>query len=279
MEAPQQRSISRSIIAAALGAIVMAAAVVGISLNANAGSINNSADQASGATIPPTTTAPGDTPAAAPETTAMAFGDEDFADDYEEPYPEYVLCMEESGIYAELEVMDEEDYEAMDAAWAEVDAECSLLLPEEVQIENAAWIAHSECVEEMLGSEFWDSEQAIDEALYRDADRACRSVLPEHLQEEAAAWDAHSDCLREIFGDAFYGDGDTVSYSTMNDYESYLLGEGDSTITITKTDGQVTVTVDGDVIVQDEDYWAAEDARWMEGEQACEHLIPSHEEG
>ncbi len=282
MEAPPQRGISRSLIAAALGAIVMAAAVVGISLNADAGSTNNNADQASAAaTTPPTTDAPEDVPAE-PVTTTVVFDEEAMEDAYHEDYGEYEQCMQESGVYDEpLEPFDEEDYEAMDALFAEADAECSLLLPEEIQIENAAWKAHSECVEEILGSDFWESEQAVDEDAYTEADRECRSVLPEHIQEELAAWDAHSDCTREFLGDDYYGEegSETVSYSTMEDYASYILGEGDSTITITKVDGEVTVTVDGDVIVQDEDYWQAEEARWTEAERACEHLMPEYSEG
>lgn len=290
MEAPPQHGISRSLIAAAIGAIVMAAAVVGISLNTNAGTTTiGPAESAEETTVPTTTEAPADADADVPATTTASF-DEAMATEmaYDEDYFEYEQCMQESGVY-DMEMHDgpdsEEDYEAMDAAWEEADAECSLLLPEEIQIENAAWKAHSECVEDKVGEDFWESEESHNDReameFYEQADRECRSLLPQDIQDELAAWDEHSACTEDFLGEeAFYGEsGDTVSYSTYDEYASYILGDGDSTITITKVDGEVSINVEGDVIVQDEEFWAAEEAKWMEAEEACGHLAPEYSEG
>ncbi len=293
MEAPVRHDVSRSVIAAVIGAVVMAAAIAGIAFSANAGT-TNSADQAA-ATTPPTTAPADDTDAedAAVTTTTVVhdeamdtefYGD----DDYEETYGEYDRCMEQSGVYElEQELFDgeepanEEEWmafeEEMSAAWEAADAECNVLLPEEIRIENAAWQAHSECVEEQLGGNFWNEDE-WDEQAYQEADKECRSVLPQHIQDELAAYDAYESCTSEYIGeDEYYGYSDQVSYNTMDEYGSYILGDGDSEITISKVDGEVTVTVDGDVIVQDEAYWEEQDAKWMEAEANCADLMPEHE--
>lgn len=286
MEAPVRHGISRSIFAAIVGAVVMAAAIIGIGLAADAGTTNN-ATQAPAATVP-ATTIPADDDSAnddmaddAMSTTTIAMSEDMMMDEewaaYEEDYAEYEQCMSESGVYNNYdeEPDSEEEWMAMEEAWAEAEAECSLLLPEHIQIENAAWQAHSECVEEILGTDFWEAEDAWDEESYTEADKECRKVLPQDIQDELAAWDAYDTCTRDAIGDEmYYEQQESISYSSFETYESYLLGEGDSTITITKVDGEVTVTVDGDVLVQDEDYWAAEEAKWMEAEAACSDLAP-----
>ena len=259
----------RSIFAGVLGAIALVGGLAAVSINASADS--------------PALVTSGDN---ATTTTTVAPSEPDGVDDAslptdEEPWLAYETCMEETGVY-DAAIFDEndggeltdEEQEAIDAAYEAADAECQLLLPEEIRIENAAWEAFSECIDDTLGPDFWE-EDAWDDDEYQAADLACRSVLPEDIQAEMAAHDAFAACQSELVDEvAFNGQ---VSIDRFDAYDSFAFGEGDATITITKVDGEVTVSVDGDVIVQDDAYWEAQEKAWIEAEEACSHLLPEYD--
>ncbi len=271
METPVTNSLRRPLIAAAIGATVMAGAIVSIGFGANAQSTQTAPAQESA-----TTTAPEATTVPLPPSTTIAFDDGDWAE-YDVDWAEYEECMAESGVYEQYDEngdWNEEDYEAMDAQWAEAEAECSLLLPEHIQAENAAWQAHSECVEEILGVSFYEEEDWNEQA-WTDADRECRKVLPEEMRAEMEAWDAYQDCTNEIVGfHDGYSQSGYVSVEANGSYDSMNFGDGDGTITITKVDGEISISTEGDVVWQDETYWAAQDELWMQAEESCQHLMP-----
>lgn len=261
----------RSIFAGMLGAVAFAGGLAAVSINASADAPALVTPYDEAAT---TTTVAGAATTQAPADVDLVSIDEMTHED--EAWVAFDECMAETGVYDEIgyDELEEEDYEAMDAAYDAAYEECSLLLPESVRIENAAWEAYHECVDEAVGPTFWEDENWDDEA-YTAAERGCRSVLPEEMQQEMAAYDAYDDCYAEFAVDLPYNG--SVSVDSMETYESFAFGDDDATITITKVDGEVTVTVDGDVVVQDDAYWKAQEIRWQEADAACGHLLPEYD--
>jgi hypothetical protein len=168
-----------------------------------------------------------------------------------------------------------------------VDAEqaCNDLLPEEVKAEIEAWRPYEECIDGRLGDlpDPWEEgDTEPDEAAWESfdaaweaADAACRDLLPAEAQAEMAAWDAFDECLTDagVFDDEF-DVASTVHIETGDGFQVVEFGAVDGSVTISGTDGDLTVVASGGATVIDED---ALDARWAEFDEAhaaCEELLP-----
>lgn len=257
-DAPSQ--FHRTLFAGVLGAGVLAAGLVAVSFNAGAGSSATLSEPSTTTVAPPPVV---DTPITTiAEDGGVAAVDEAWAD--------FDACMSATGAYDEASEGD--DWEANEAAYDE----CAPRLPEEVRLEQEAWNAYDDCLQNELGAAYWEDE-AWDESAHHAADLACRGVLTQAMQDEMAAYDAHDACYREHAGPYDEPYAGMVSVEMIESYESYLFTDDDATITISKVDGDISVSVDGEVIVQDEAYWEAQEARWQKADEACAHLLPEYE--
>lgn len=122
--------------------------------------------------------------------------------------------------------------------------------------------------------------------------------LPEGLDEELAQLDeqfsAYEACLDEQLGDVFgdFGDFDEWTStgsvvvempgedgSPLGGFSVYDFGDGDGSVTVTKSGGTITVTSDGDVTTFDESDLKTEFEEganeWKAAHDACADLLPS----
>lgn len=160
---------------------------------------------------------------------------------------------------------------------------CNELLPEEIKAEMEAWRPYEECIDTQIGEidDPWvDGEEPSEadweahDAAWQAADDACRNLLPEDVQAEMAAWDAFDDCLREagVFDDEF--SGSAVHIETGDGFQVAEFGDLEGTVTITGTDGNLTVTASGGATILDEDALDAEWKAFDEAHVACEDALP-----
>ena len=150
--------------------------------------------------------------------------------------------------------------EAMEAAGFDADVEAGPGSDLDVDLEGGSWD---------------DLDAAFDDALH-----GCASLLPADVAEEMAAWEAFDECLFDAGAfdelDGFgVGDGDAVIHvETPDGFEQIMLGDDDSSVTISSDGDMVVVTTEGDVVRLSE---ADLDARWAEidaAHEACADLAP-----
>ena len=207
----------------------------------------------------------------------------------------YEACMVEQigdlWFEPDVDLSDEGDFEeelpfdqADEQRFVDAEALCEELLPEEIQQEIEAWRPYEECVDDNIGDlpdpwehgeEVREEDWAAHDAAWEAADEACRELLPAEVQQEMAAWDEFDDCLRDagVFDDDFEG-GSAVHIETGDGFQIAEFGEVDGSVTITGTDGDLTVTATGGVTLLDE---AELDAQWEAfdaAHAACEDVLP-----
>ena len=174
--------------------------------------------------------------------------------------------------------------EEVEQRFADAEAACQNLLPDEVRADIEAWRPYDECIDSQVGElgEPWgegddpsDADWEAYDAAWQAADEACRELLPDDVQAEMAAWDAFDECLNDAgaFDDEFDG-GTFVQIDTPDGFQMVEFGDIEGSVAIAGTADGVTVTSTGGVTVLDE---AALDAQWeaLDATQAgCEQLLP-----
>jgi hypothetical protein len=235
-----------------------------------------------------------------PETSTAAATDDDTSMLFDADFEAFEGCMAEQlgDLWVEPEIaFDELDLdglatvdavpfsEADEQAFVDAEEACNDLLPDEVKAEIEAWRPYEECIDGQLGDlpDPWEEgDDEADEAAWEafdaaweTADAACRDLLPDDAQAEMAAWDAFDDCLKDagVFDDEFDA-ASAVHIETGDGFQVVEFGAVAGSVTISGTDGDLTVVASGGATVIDED---ALDARWAEFDEAhavCEELLP-----
>ena len=109
----------------------------------------------------------------------------------------------------------------------------------------------------------------------------CTSIAPEGYEDELAAWGEFDTCLNEQLGvDEFVGLPEagsvTIDLSSEDglDFSMYNFGEGDGSITVTKSGDGVSVSTDGNVIELDDLFFAEIDEDFEAAHEACVEFLP-----
>jgi hypothetical protein len=159
---------------------------------------------------------------------------------------------------------------------------------------DADFAAYDECLENELGIDFENADDAAWEGLTDDvwmaADEACEDQLPQEIRDMNAAWENYDDCLAENgidFSDEAIALEDFDEADLAEDFgaavfvedgENFTMaefGDADGTITITQTDGEIVVSGDGEVEILDESAFDFEiDEDWEAAHTACEGELP-----
>lgn len=263
-----------ALIGALLGMTALAGTIVGV------GAIAGAQDEP----IPESTVDTADDDADDADATSILF-DADFE--------AFEACMAEQlgDLWVEPEIMfdefdeDDEGDEGDEQAFIDAEEACNDLLPDEVKAEIEAWRPYEECIDGQLGDlpDPWEEgDDEADEAAWEafdaaweTADAACRDLLPDDAQAEMAAWDAFDECLKDagVFEEKFEG-ASAVHIETGDGFQVVEFGAAQGSVTISGTDGDLTVVASGGATLIDED---ALDARWAEFDEAhaaCEELLP-----
>lgn len=232
-------------------------------------------------------------------TTAPASAESDATDTefFDADFEAYDACMAEQlgDLWIEPEIVFDDVFE--DIPWDPadeqqfVDAEeaCSDLLPDEIKAQIEAWRPYEECVDAQIGDlpDPWangeepsEADWEAHDAAWDAADDACSNLLPEGVQAEMAAWEAFDECL----GDAGVFDEGTsglsaVHIETGDGFQIAEFGDTEGSVTITGTDGNLSVTSTGGVTLLDEDALDAQWGAFDEAHEACEDLLPEDLDG
>lgn len=130
---------------------------------------------------------------------------------------------------------------------------------------------------DMIEGEFVEAVpwEPADEQKFVEAEEQCNDLLPEDVQAEMEAWDAFDECLNDA---GVFDEGDIVASSvhieTGDGFQVAEFGEIEGSVTVSGTDGNLTVTATGGVTLLDENTLDAEWAAFDEAHQACESLLP-----
>ena len=175
---------------------------------------------------------------------------------------------------AAIEDVDSPEFAAADACWEELEA--SFKLDEDVDEESIDWEAFetaADACDDLLPEDF-KAQIAIEEAAWAPFDE-CMDAAFADAGIDVDAFDEYEDDFEDKMDSGVaVMDGDELSFAQ--------LGEGDGTITITKSGGDVVVTTDGDVTLETAD-WDDEfegefdkqiDAELHKALSACEDKLP-----
>lgn len=158
----------------------------------------------------------------------------------------------EEGEGIEFEIF--EDDPETDAAFEA----CDELLPEKDRLMNEAFEKFDECLDAELGLDKDSTDQAWDQltdATWEAAETACEQHLPPELLEMEKAWEAFDQCLEDngLIDDEWddFEETPTVSIMDGDKFSIVEFGEGDGSVTITRTNGEFTVEAAGDTTVEE----------------------------
>ncbi len=137
------------------------------------------------------------------------------------------------------------------------------------------------CLDENLGIGEDADEQAwetIGEDRWAAAEEACEEYLPEEIVELEAAFEEFEACLAEQGIDfdeeiEALGEGPVVFVEGEDSETMAAFGDGDGSVTVTKTGDDVVVVTTGDVEQVELDFEAM-DEEFEAAHEACEELLP-----
>lgn len=164
---------------------------------------------------------------------------------------------------------------------------------------DAAFEAHLTCVDDVLGT---DGDAEVDLEDLTDAEwealetelAACDEALEPYFAELDQAYEAYEACLvdngvvlddvdeadeYDDWEDGDWEDGDyeepaAIALVENEDGSTFIeFGDGDGTVTIAKTDGEIVVSADGDVVTENVVWEDFDDPAF----EACEDLLPEEE--
>jgi hypothetical protein len=131
-----------------------------------------------------------------------------------------------------------------------------------------------------------DAIDQIAPGVWEAAESACQNLLPDDIRAEFEKFEAYEQCLSDQLGDLFpNGDvtdgwnGTVIVDSPDGGFGTVLdFGDGDGTITVTKSGDQITTETSGDVTTLDEPaldaQWEEQSAEWAAAHEACADRLP-----